>query len=167
MVEVLLIQCIWNFQVCTNVFFFLSNNFCGYRHWSVDCIGENTTAVWIKVYTYICKIQIDVQSLIDVQSSNPCLISTTQTSGPQIYVLFSNSQIGVQWHHCRMFQIMSHPLGLVGEATRPDSRWGIIDDKKKKKIWSKQRPKNRISLCGYSIHWLAVKNTKVVYNKWK
>jgi hypothetical protein len=31
---------------------------------------------------YICKTQIDVQSLIDVQSSNPCPISMSQTSVP-------------------------------------------------------------------------------------
>ena len=45
----------------------------------------------------ICKTHIDVQPLIDVQSSNPCPISTSQTSVPQIYVLFSNSQIGIQF----------------------------------------------------------------------
>jgi hypothetical protein len=37
---------------------------------------------------YICWTQIDVQPLIDVQSSNPCPISTSHTSVPQIYVLF-------------------------------------------------------------------------------
>ena len=42
---------------------------------------------------YIFKTQINVQPLIDVQSSNPCPISKSQTSVPQIYVLFSNSQI--------------------------------------------------------------------------
>jgi len=31
------------------------------------------------VYIYICKTQIDVQSLIDIKSSNPCPISTLQT----------------------------------------------------------------------------------------
>jgi hypothetical protein len=36
---------------------------------------------------YICKTQINIQSL------NPCPISTTQISVPQIYVLFSNSEI--------------------------------------------------------------------------
>jgi hypothetical protein len=39
---------------------------------------------------YICKTQIGVQSLIDVQSSNPCPIYMSQTSVPHIYVLFSN-----------------------------------------------------------------------------
>ena len=43
----------------------------------------------------MCKTQIDVHPLIDVQSSNSSPISTSQTSVPQIYVLFSNSQIGV------------------------------------------------------------------------
>jgi hypothetical protein len=43
--------------------------------------------------TYIYKNQIDIQSLIDIQSSNPCPISTSQTSVAQIDVLFSNSQI--------------------------------------------------------------------------
>jgi hypothetical protein len=37
---------------------------------------------------YICKTQINIQSLIDVQSSNPCPIPTSQTSVPQIYVPF-------------------------------------------------------------------------------
>jgi hypothetical protein len=45
----------------------------------------------------ICKTQIDVRPLIDIQSSNPCPISTSQTYEPQIYVSFSNSQIGVQF----------------------------------------------------------------------
>jgi len=45
----------------------------------------------------ICKTQIDVQPLIDIQSSNPCLISTSQTTVPQTYALSSNSQIGVQF----------------------------------------------------------------------
>ena len=45
----------------------------------------------------ICKTQIDVQALIDIQSSNPCLISTSQATVPQIYALSSNSQIGVQF----------------------------------------------------------------------
>ena len=43
--------------------------------------------------TYIYKNQIDIQSLIDIQSSNPCPISTSQTSVAQIDVLFSNPQI--------------------------------------------------------------------------
>jgi hypothetical protein len=43
--------------------------------------------------TYIYKNQIDIQSLIDIQSSNPCPISTSQTPVAQIDVLFSNSQI--------------------------------------------------------------------------
>ena len=44
---------------------------------------------------YKCKTWIDIQTLIDIQSSNPCLISMSQTSVPQIYVLFSNFQINV------------------------------------------------------------------------
>ena len=86
---------------------------------------------------YICKTQIDVQSLIDVQSSNPCPISTSQKSVPQIYVLFSNSQIGVQWHHWHMLQITSHLLGQIFEAIMekrqdqiPDE--GFLMTKKKK-----------------------------------
>ena len=39
-------------------------------------------------FLYICKTWINVQPLIDVQSSNPCPNSTSQTSVPQIYVLF-------------------------------------------------------------------------------
>ena len=37
------------------------------------------------------------QSLIDVQYLNPRPISMSQTSVPQIYVLFSNSQIGIHF----------------------------------------------------------------------
>ena len=52
---------------------------------------------------YICKTQIDVQPLIDIQSSNPCLISVIDIctsdlcpfSNSQIYVRFSLSQIDV------------------------------------------------------------------------
>ena len=39
--------------------------------------------------------QIDVEPLIDIQSSNPCPIFMSQTSVLQNYVLFSNSQIYV------------------------------------------------------------------------
>jgi hypothetical protein len=35
--------------------------------------------------------------LINAKSSNPCQISTSQTSAHQIYVLFTTSQIGVQF----------------------------------------------------------------------
>ena len=58
------------------------------------------------VYVYICKIRVDVQPLIDIQSSNSCPISTSRTSVSQIYILFqilksaSNSQIYV------LFQIL-------------------------------------------------------------
>ena len=41
--------------------------------------------------------QINVHLLIDVESSNSCPMSTSQTSLLQIYDLFSNSQIGVQF----------------------------------------------------------------------
>jgi len=43
----------------------------------------------------MCKTQINVQPLIDVQSSNPCPIFTSQTSVPQIYVLFFKLS---NWH---------------------------------------------------------------------
>ena len=42
----------------------------------------------------MCKTEIDVQLLINVQSSNLCPISISQTV-IQIYILFSNSQIGL------------------------------------------------------------------------
>ena len=51
---------------------------------------------------YICKIQINVQPLIDVQSSSPCLISMSQTSVSQIYVFFSNSQIDVLFQNSQI-----------------------------------------------------------------
>ena len=50
-----------------------------------------------------CKTQIDVQS------SNPCPISTSQTSQPQIYVFFFNSQIGIQFSN-----ICPFPSSLIG-----------------------------------------------------
>ena len=37
---------------------------------------------------YICKTQINVQPLVDITSSNLRPITTSQTSVPQIYVLF-------------------------------------------------------------------------------
>ena len=42
----------------------------------------------------MCKTQISVQPLIDIQSSNQCPISTSQTSVPQIYVLFQMLKSG-------------------------------------------------------------------------
>jgi len=56
--------------------------------------NKNTNGWKFLIYV---RLKIDVQPLIDVQSSNQCSISTSQTSVPQIYVLFSNSQIGVQF----------------------------------------------------------------------
>ena len=52
------------------------------------------------IYIYICRTQIEVKPLIDVQSSILSQIFTSQTSVPQIYVLFhilklANSQIYV------------------------------------------------------------------------
>ena len=59
-------------------------------------------------FLYICYTQIDVQPLIDVQSSNPFPISTSQTSVTQIYVLFSNYQIGVQFSNLWPFLTFSN-----------------------------------------------------------
>jgi len=42
----------------------------------------------IYIYICVCKIQIAVQPLIDIQSLNPGQIATSQTSVPLIYVLF-------------------------------------------------------------------------------
>ena len=52
------------------------------------------------IYIYICWTQIEIKPLIDVQSSILSQIFTSQTSVPQIYVLFhilklANSQIYV------------------------------------------------------------------------
>ena len=47
-------------------------------------------------FIYVCKTQIGVQPLNDIQTSNLCQF-LRQTSVPQIYVLFSNSQICVQF----------------------------------------------------------------------
>jgi hypothetical protein len=65
------------------------------------------TIIEVSAIHNINNTQIDIQPLIDVQSSNPCLISTSQTSVPQIYVLFqilklvSNSQIYVLFQICK------------------------------------------------------------------
>jgi replication-associated recombination protein RarA len=66
------------------------------------------TIIEVSAIHNINNTQIDIQPLIDVQSSNPCLISTSQTSVPQIYVLFqilksvSNSQIYVLFQICKL-----------------------------------------------------------------
>ncbi len=64
-------------------------------------------------YKCICKTQIDVQFLIDVKSSNPCPISTSQTS--QVYVLFSNSQVSVQFSNLWPFRTFSNqrPMAMM------------------------------------------------------
>jgi hypothetical protein len=72
---------------------------------------------------YICKIQTDVQSLIDVQSSNrrPILkyvavfhfLKSTSNDVTDVYF---------KWRHTRFWN-------NDGKGTRPDSRWGVLDDK--------------------------------------
>ena len=47
-----------------------------------------TKSKLIPLNTHICKTQILVQLLIDVQSSNICPISMSQTFVPHIYVIF-------------------------------------------------------------------------------
>ena len=54
----------------------------------------------------MCKIQIDAQLLIDVQSSNSGPFSISQTSVPH----FSNSQIGVQFSNPWLFLTFSNRL---------------------------------------------------------
>jgi len=85
---------------------------------------------------YICKTQIDIQS------SNPCPISTSQTSVPQIYVLFFKFS---NWRPMTSLAYASNYVTPVrsgfwsndGEATRPDSRCeGFLMTTKKKKKWS-------------------------------
>ena len=51
----------------------------------------------------MCKIQIDAQLLIDIQSSNSGPFSISQTSVPH----FSNSQIGVQFSNPWLFLTFS------------------------------------------------------------
>ena len=58
-----------------------------YGECSIDHIDSILIHLLFRIFE--CKTQIDVQPLIDIQSSNSCLISTSQTSVPQIYVLFS------------------------------------------------------------------------------
>ena len=89
------------------------------------CICQFFYMLWQRVclYKYICKTQIDVQPLIDVQSSNLGPISTSQTSvsstyvlfqilkstsNSQIYVLFTNSQIGIQFLYLWQFLTFSN-----------------------------------------------------------
>ena len=87
-----------------------------YIYTSENKLNQTVLELDFRAVKYICKTRIHVQSLIDVQSSNPCSIPTSQTSVPQIYVLFSNSQNGAQWHHWRMLQITPHPLVQVFET---------------------------------------------------
>jgi hypothetical protein len=75
---------------------------------------------------YICKIQIDVQSLIDVQSSNrrPILkymavfhfLKSKSNDVTDVYFKRRHNHKGMFWSN-------------DGERTRPDSRWGVFDDK--------------------------------------
>ena len=61
------------------------------------------------MFIYLCKTQIDVQPLVDVQSSNSCPISTSQTSVHQIYVLFQIPN----WHPIITSMAVSHFLKLI------------------------------------------------------
>jgi hypothetical protein len=65
-----------------------------YIYTSENKLNQTVLELDFRAVKYICKTRIHVQSLIDVQSSNPCSIPTSQTSVPQIYVLFSNYQNG-------------------------------------------------------------------------
>jgi hypothetical protein len=69
--------------------------------------------VFVFTYIYICKTQIDVQPLIDVQSSNLGPISTSQTSVSPTYVLFSNSQIDVQFSNICLFYKFSNRYPIL------------------------------------------------------
>ena len=62
---------------------------------------------------------MDVQPLIDVQYSNPCSISTSHTPVPQVYVLFSNSQIGVQFSNLSCLKFSNLWLFLTFSNQRP------------------------------------------------
>ena len=100
---------------------------------------------------YICKTQIDDQSLIDVQSTNPCPISTSQTSVPQIYFPF------FKFSNWRPLTSLTYALNDVTPVMMENRQDQIPDErflmtKKKKKKWSEQRPKYRNSICGYSVH---------------
>ena len=73
----------------------------------------------------------------------------------QTYDRFSHSQIDIQWHHWCLLQMMPQLFfggfwNNNGEASRPDSRWGILDDKKKR---SQQRSKCR-NILGSQILWI-------------
>ena len=50
---------------------------------------------------------------IDIQPSNMCPIATSQTSVPQIYVLFSHSQIGIQFSNLWLFLTFSNPRPMT------------------------------------------------------
>ena len=71
-----------------------------------------------------------------------------------------------------MLQITSHPLGQVFEATM-EKQQEQIPDEGFLKLMTKKKKKKRVSkgpntetVCA-DIPYIAVKNTKVVYNKWK
>ena len=100
-----------------------------------------------------CKTQIDVQSL------NQCPISASQTSVPQIHVLF--------FKFSNLRPMTSNTLGQVFEAMI-DKRQDQIPDEgflitKKEKV---SKGPNTETVCA-DIPYIAVKNIKVVYNKWK
>ena len=46
--------------------------------------------IHLTIIIYICKTQIDIKIQIDVQSSNPCLISMSQLSVPQMSMAISH-----------------------------------------------------------------------------
>jgi hypothetical protein len=89
-------------------------------------LNTNISQYTFCIYICICKTQIDVQSLIDVQSSNqrPILksIAVSHFLKSMSLTYASNDVIPVRsgfWNNDD------------AEATRQDSRWGILDDKKK------------------------------------
>jgi hypothetical protein len=86
---------------------------------------------------YICKIQLHVQPLIDVQSSNPChrhlslrsvLFTNSQlVSNSQIYVLFQILKSGAQFSNLWSFLNFSnrHPMKSMTYALKLTNKWAI------------------------------------------
>ena len=66
---------------------FLSYNVYKYMYFAQEDISGNWPMSITErdvITDMVCKTQINIQPVIDVQSSNPCPISTSQISVPQI-----------------------------------------------------------------------------------
>ena len=146
---------------------------------------------------YICNTQIDVQSLIDVQSSNrrPILKSMAvslidvqragfwgndgEATRPDFYIFsfikyFQKVRYCVQFSNLWLFLTFSNRRPMTSltyasedvipvragfwrndrEATRPDSTWVMLDDKKCFFLFFFIVSVDKIVLCLFGLYWL-------------